>query len=98
MIFNITHSHDETTCPIKDTPLFLSSFGSVVYYLKENGVTVIGAWIDGPGHQSFYVIDADSADDIHNGLHPIIARGTATIQPVADLQQRSQEVALNQDN
>lgn len=96
MLFHITHSHNELTCPVNDTSLFLNSFGAVVDSLEANNVTVIGAWIDGPGHQSFYVIDADSPDDIHNGLHPIIARGTAVIKPVADLQERSKEVAENQ--
>ena len=95
MIFHVYHSHNELTCPINDTDLFLSSFGSVVDSLEANNVEVIGAWIDGPGHKSFY-IDADSADDIHNGLHPIIARGTAVITPVADLQERSREVAEGQ--
>ena len=102
MIFHVYHFHNELTCPINDTDLFLSSFGSVVDSLEANNVTVIGAWIDGPGHKSFYIIDAESADDIHNGLHPIrdrhpiIARGTAVITPVADLQERSREVAEGQ--
>tara|TARA_B100001175_G_scaffold7774_1_gene6174 strand:- start:271 stop:561 length:291 start_codon:yes stop_codon:yes gene_type:complete len=96
MIFHVYHFHNELTCPINDTDLFLSSFGSVVDSLEANNVTVIGAWIDGPGHKSFYIIDAESADDIHNGLHPIIARGTAVITPVSDLQERSREVAEGQ--
>ena len=96
MIFHVYHFHNELTCPINDTDLFLSSFGSVVDSLEANNVTVIGAWIDVPGHKSFYIIDAESADDIHNGLHPIIARGTAVITPVADLQERSREVAEGQ--
>ena len=93
MIFHVYHFHNELTCPINDTDLFLSSFGSVVDSLEANNVDGIGAGIDGPGHKSCYIIDADSADDIHNGLHPIIARGTAVITPVADLQARSREVA-----
>ena len=96
MLFHITHSHNELTCPIEDTSLFLNSFGAVVDSLEANNVTVIGAWIDGPGHKSFYIIDAESADDIHNGLHPIIARGTAVITPVADLPTRAKEVAEGQ--
>ena len=64
--------------------------------IRDSNVEVIGAWIDGPGHKSFYIIDADSADDIHNGRHPLIARGTAVITPVADLQERSRDVAEGQ--
>ena len=56
MIFHVYHSHNELTCPINDTDLFLSSFGSVVDSLEANNVEVIGAWIDGPGHKSFYII------------------------------------------
>ena len=47
MIFHVYHSHNELTCPINDTDLFLSSFGSVVDF-EANNVEVIGAWIDGP--------------------------------------------------
>ena len=53
MIFHVYHFHNELTCPINDTDLFLSSFGSVVDSLEANNVTVIGAWIDGPGHNHF---------------------------------------------
>ena len=43
MIFHVYHFHNELTCPINDTDLFLSSFGSVVDSLEANNVNVIGA-------------------------------------------------------
>ena len=40
MIFHVYHFHNELTCPINDTDLFLSSFGSVVDSLEANNVEV----------------------------------------------------------
>ena len=54
--------------------------------LNEYGVTVIGAWVDPPGHDFFFVVETDSYDDLVEGLRPILASGSARIQPVGDLQ------------
>jgi len=54
--------------------------------LNEFGVTVIGAWVDPPGHDFFFVVETDSYDDLVEGLRPILSSGSARIQPVGDLQ------------
>ena len=53
--------------------------------LAENGVTVVGAWVDPPGHDFFFVVETDDYDAMVEGLRPIIPSGTATIQPVGDM-------------
>ncbi|HJM27520.1 MAG: hypothetical protein QF596_03525 [Acidimicrobiales bacterium] len=93
MIFHVTHTHNELTCPIHDPETLLNSFGKALESLENESVNIIGAWVDGPGHQLFFVIETDSADAIHNGLKPIIDRGTARIQPVTDMQARIQDIA-----
>ena len=52
--------------------------------LKENVNEVIGAWVDPPGHDFFFVVDADDAEQIFSGLFPIVSDGTAKVQPVGD--------------
>ena len=96
MLFHVTHTHNELTCPIHDPETLLNSFGKVLESLESEGVDVVGAWVDGPGHQLFFVIETDSSDAIHNGLNPIIDRGTARIQPVSDVQARMQDIAAAQ--
>ena len=86
MIFHIRHHHDETTCPANSPEAVGATFGSVLPSLEEYGVTVIGAWVDPPGHDFFFVVETDSYDDLVEGLRPILSTGTATIQRVGDLQ------------
>jgi hypothetical protein len=93
MLFHVTHTHNELTCPIHDDETLLGSFGQVLSSLKANGVDVLSAMVDGPGHQLFFVIETESADAIHEGFKPIIDRGTARIQPVVDLQARIQDIS-----
>lgn len=84
MLFHVTHSHTEHTCPINNPDALRESFGKVFPSLAESGVNVVGAWSDPPAHQLFFVIEAESVEAIHEGLQPIIDQGTACIQPVTD--------------
>ena len=84
MLFHVTHHHTEATCPAHDDEVAGKTFGIVLDSLKENENEVIGAWVDGPGHDFFIVVDADNTSQIFAGLFPIIPHGTAKIQPVDD--------------
>ena len=46
----------------------------------------LSARVDPPGHDFFFVVETDSYDDLVEGLRPILASGSARIQPVGDLQ------------
>ncbi|MAR49376.1 MAG: hypothetical protein CL425_09380 [Acidimicrobiaceae bacterium] len=84
MLFHITHHHTEATCPAHNDEVAGKTFGIVLDSLKENVNEVIGVWVDGPGHDFFAVVDAESTSQIFAGLFPIIPYGTAKIQPVDD--------------
>ena len=85
MLFHIHHHHDENTCPAHDPEAVGASFGALLPALDANGVTVVGAWVDPPGHDFFLVVETDDYDALVEGLRPIIPSGTATIQPVGDM-------------
>lgn len=86
MIFHIQHSHDESTCPF-DTPEALgSTFGAVLPSLEAHDVNVLGAWVDPPGHQFFFVVETDDYAALVDGLAPIVSSGSATVRPVRDMQ------------
>ena len=85
MLFHIHHHHDENTCPAHDPAAVGASFGAVLPALAEHGVAVVGAWVDPPGHDFFFVVETDSYDALVEGLRPIIPSGSATIQPVGDM-------------
>ena len=84
MLFHITHHHDETTCPAHDEAVVATTLGAVLGTLKESVNEAIGAWVDPPGHDFFFVVDADDAGQIFAGLFPIVSAGTAKVQPVGD--------------
>ncbi|MDP6650312.1 MAG: hypothetical protein QF796_09280 [Acidimicrobiales bacterium] len=84
MLFHVTHHHDENTCPAHDEAALADTFGAVLGTLTENVNEVIGAWVDPPGHDFFFVVDADDVAQIFTGMFPIVASGTAKIQPVGD--------------
>ena len=67
----------------EDTKLDVNC-GAVLGRLKENVNEVIGAWVDPPGHDCFFVVDADDGGQIFTGLFPIVSGGTAKVQPVGD--------------
>ena len=84
MLFHITHTHDEHTCPAHNDEVMSKTFAVVVDSLKENVNEVHGVWVDPPGHQFFMVVEADDTAQIFAGLFPIFNSGTAEIKPVGD--------------
>ena len=87
MLFHITHHHDENTCPAHDQEAADATFGAVLESLEANVDQVIGAWVDPPGHDFFFVVEADDSKKIFAGLWPIIPAGTAQIRPVTSLKE-----------
>ena len=87
MLFHITHHHDENTCPAHDQEAADATFGAVLESLEANVDQVMGAWVDPPVHDFFFVIEADDSKKIFAGLWPIIQAGTAQISPVTSLKE-----------
>lgn len=85
MLFHVTHTHTEATCPIHDPEVRSRTFARVLPALETAGVRVIGAWGDTLAHQLFFMLDADNIEAIQEGFDPITDQGTARIQPVVDL-------------
>ena len=48
-------------------------------------MNVVGAWVDPPGHQFFFVVETDDYAALVEGLSPIVSSGTAVIRPVNDM-------------
>ena len=84
VLFHVTHTHSWDACPYHDAEKAAATFGKALKGVSETGATLVGAWVDGPAHTTFLVIDADSADQIEMALAPIIDVGHAVTQPVVD--------------
>ena len=95
MLFHVTHTHTEHTCPINDPGVLSETFGKVFSSLTENDVQVVGWWGDPPAHQMFFVLESNSVEAIYEGLQPIIDQGTACIRPVTDAATKVRELVEN---
>ena len=84
MLFHITHTHTEQTCPAHDPERIKDTFGKFHEKADKLGVKVVSSYIDSPGHNMFFVIDTDKAENIDKLMHLGLTIGTAQVKPVID--------------
>jgi len=92
MLFHITHTHTEHTCPIDNPEGMQSSFGALFPSIAASSVTLVGAWVDQLAHQMFFVIESDNITAIQDAFRPITDAGTIRIQPVGDAAARVAQI------
>ena len=92
MLFHITHTHTEHTCPINDPEAMQTSFAALFPSIVASSVNLIGAWADQLAHQIFYVIESDDVTAIQDAFRPITDAGTMRIQPVSDAAARVAQI------
>lgn len=94
MLFHIKHTHNWETCPYHDPERAKATFGKAMAGIMESDVELVGAYVDGPAHTTFLILDADSASQIEEALAPVIDLGWAETRPVvnfADIMSRVTE-------
>ncbi len=82
MLFHITARHDHVTCPRKKDPS-----RRIFRQLIEGpgkGKT-LGAWIDGPSHTIYAVVETDSAEAIREVCDGLMDIGPVEVRPVRDI-------------
>ena len=81
MLFHITARHDHVTCPRKKDP----SSSPVRKFGKTSGqVKTVGAWIDGPSHTFYAVVEADSAEAIREACDGLMDIGPVEVRLVRE--------------
>ena len=88
MLFHITAKHDHTNCPRKDPDR-----SAVRKLVQASGqVKTIGAWIDGPSHTLFAIVESDSSLAIREACDGLMDIGPVEVRPVTDMvaRQRAQ--------
>ncbi len=63
-MFNITHIHTPETCSGKDPEKVREIFGKMLSGVEHLGVKLLGAWVDGPAHTAFILVEADSPEQL----------------------------------
>ena len=81
MLFHITARHDHVTCPRKKP-----SSSPVRKFGKTSGqVKTVGAWIDGPSHTLFAIVESDSSLAIREACDGLMDIGPIEVRPVTDM-------------
>ena len=81
MLFHITAKHDHVTCVRKDP----SKRSAIRKFVDAPGqVKTIGAWIDGPGHTIYAVVESDSAQAIREACDGLMDIGPVEVKLVRD--------------
>ncbi len=80
MLFHITARHDHVTCPRKKDP----SSSPVRKFGTSGQVKTVGAWIDGPAHTLYAVVEADSAEAIRDACDGLMDIGPVEVRLVRE--------------
>jgi uncharacterized protein with GYD domain len=82
MLFVVRHIHTAEMCPggsVRPDREFLIKLEE---QLKKTGVKLIEGYIDGPGHEFYYVIEADDSVVLNTALEQLRLVGDNRIAPV----------------
>ena len=85
MLFHITHVHTPETCPGKDPEKVRETFGKMLGSAEQLGIKLIGAWVDGPAHTAFILVEADSPEQLFDFFVPTANMARAEVRPVQDI-------------
>ena len=83
-MFHVKHTHTWDACPYHDPERAKATFGAAMAGIMDSDVGLVGAYVDGPAHTTFLILDAQSADQIEQALAPVIDVGWAETRPVVD--------------
>ena len=84
MLFHVKHTHSWEACPYHDPERARSTFGKAIAEVGDHGGELVGAYVDGPAHTTFLLINATEASQIESALAPIIDLGWTETRPVVD--------------
>jgi uncharacterized protein with GYD domain len=81
MLVHVTQTHTWETCMAHD-PKRNAALRKAVASAKVAGVKVIGMYANAPAHRLYWLLEADSADQIAKFFDPILELGQIETEPV----------------
>jgi uncharacterized protein with GYD domain len=82
MLFVIDHEHSAETCPagtVRPDKEFMNRLESNA---KTSGVRVVEGYLDAPAHHFYFIVEADTAEQIVSFATPLINVGKTIVHPV----------------
>ena len=81
MLFHITQTYSPTNCSAHD-PERQAAFRQTMATAADRGVQIKGAYVDGLGHSTFIVVEAESALALARVFYPVLEFGHYNVRPV----------------
>ena len=61
MLFHVKHIHSWEACPYHDPERARDTFGKAIAGVADTGAELVAAYVDGPAHTTFLLINANEA-------------------------------------
>jgi len=85
MLFHATHTHSYQTCHAHDEDR-KAKVMEAVQSAGDIGINIIGIFVDPPGHVAYFVLEAESMEQIVQFFDPLLELGDTDISPVMSMQ------------
>ena len=85
MLFHATHTHSYQTCHAHDEARKVKIM-EAVKSTEESGLKIHSIHVDPPGHVGFFLLEADTREQIVQFFDPMLELGDTDIRPVMSMQ------------
>ena len=85
MLFHATHTHSYQTCHAHDENR-KAKVVEAVQTSEEIGIKIHGIYVDPPGHSAYFVLEADTMEQVVQFFDPMFELGDTDIHPVMSMQ------------
>ena len=85
MLFHATHTHSYQTCHAHDEDR-KAKVVEAVQASEEIGIKIHGIYVDPPGHSAYFVLEADTMEQVVQFFDPLLELCNTDIHPVMSMQ------------
>ena len=85
MLFHATHTHSYQTCHAHDENR-KAKVVEAVQASEEIVIKIHGIYVDPPGHSAYFVLEADTMEQVVQFFDPMFELGDTDIHPVMSMQ------------
>ena len=85
MLFHATHTHSYQTCHAHDEAR-KAKIMEAVKSADESGLKIHSIHVDPPGHVGFFLLEADTMEQIVQFFDPMLELGDTDIRPVMSME------------
>jgi hypothetical protein len=86
MKYMVTHRHTAEMCPGGNVRPDKEFIGKLNDQIKSSGVNLLGGYLDGPGHEFYFVFDTDDVGKLYTAIEQLRLVGdTNKIVPILEL-------------